>query len=560
MGATDIMGRLATSIFKCEAPAPAFCPCHDVSIAGVLLALPALLAVGLLTHTRRYFQLPHGFYRLDTIFMLLAFMALARLKTVESLRYCSPGEWGKLLGIDRIPEVKTLREKIGLLSAGGEPEAWSGELCRAWMEQEPDAAGIFYVDGHVRVYHGSQTELPRHYVSREKLCLRATVDYWVNAMDGQPFFVVNKAVDPGLLQVLEKEIVPRLEGEVPNQPGLLELASSTMPHRFTLVFDREGYSPAFMGRMRKKGIACLTYNKHPGADWPAAEFQRQSVKLADGNEVEIMLAERGVSLGGELWVREIRKLRESGRQTSILVTDYVTASGPVAAAMFARWSQENFFGYMREHYNLDRLIDYATEEVSETIRVINPQYRELDGEVRKIVNRLNRQRKEFGALMLNDEIEPGRVEKYQQAKAELHEEIIALEHEAAELKACRKATPKHVTMADLPAEDRFRQLATQGKHFIDTIKMIAYRAETAMATIVREKLRRHDDARSLLRAAYATEADLIPDENAGTLTVRLHHLANRMSSEVLRHLCEELNATMTQFPGTSMRLVYELVS
>jgi len=560
MGATDVLGRLATSIFKCEAPAPIFSPCHDVSSAGVLLALPALIAVGLLTHTQRYFHLPKGFYRLDTIFMFLAFMALARLKTVELLRYCSPGEWGKLLGIDRVPEVKTLREKIGILSSRGEPEAWAGELCRTWMESPPDAVGIFYVDGHVRVYHGSQTELPRHYVSREKLCLRATVDYWVNAMDGQPFFVVNKAVDPGLLTVLEAEIVPRLELDVPGQPGLLELASSTMPHRFTLVFDREGYSPAFMGRMREKRIACLTYNKHPGEDWPAEEFQRQSVKLADGNEVEMLLAERGVLLGEELWVREIRKQRKSGRQTSILATDYSTASGAVAAAMFARWSQENFFGYMREHYNLDRLIDYATEEVSETTRVINPQYRELDGEVRKMVNKLNRQRREFGALILNDGIEPGRVEKYQQTKAELHEEIGALEHEVVELKACRSATPKHVTMAELPAEDRFRQLATQGKHFIDTIKMIAYRAETAMATIVRERLSRHDDARSLLRAVYATEADLLPDEKAGTLTVRLHQLANRMSSEVLRHLCEELNATMTRFPGTSMRLVYELVS
>jgi len=108
--------------------------------------------------------------------------------------------------------------------------------------------------------------------------------------------------------------------------------------------------------------------------------------------MDFTVAERGVSLGGELWVQE------SGRQTPILATDYVTASGPIAATMSARWSQENFFGYMREHYNLDRLIDYATEEVSETIRVINPQYRELDGEMRKIVNRLNRQRKEFGAL------------------------------------------------------------------------------------------------------------------------------------------------------------------
>jgi hypothetical protein len=363
-----------------------------------------------------------------------------------------------------------------------------------------------------------------------------------------------------LLAVLEKEIIPRLEGELPSQPGLLELVASSLVHRFTLVFDREGYSPAFMGRMRAKKIACLTYNKHPGADWPEEEFRRQHVRLSDGNEVEMMLAERGVFLGGALWVREIRKLRKSGRQTSILATDYVNESGPVAAAMFARWSQENFFGYMREHYNLDRLIDYATVEVSETTRIVNPQYREIDGEVRKVVSQLNRKRKEFGALLLHDEIEPGRVEKYQQMKSELHEEILALEHETAEFKACRKATPKHVTMADLPEEDRFRQLATQGKHFIDTIKMIAYRAETAMATIVREKLRRRHDARSLLRAVYATEADLIPDENAGTLTVSLHQLANRMSSEVLRHLCEELNATMTRFPGTSMRLVYELVS
>jgi hypothetical protein len=66
------------------------------------------------------------------------------------------------------------------------------------MQDDPDSAGIFYVDGHVRVYHGAQTALPRHYVSRQRLCLRATTDYWVKALDGQPFFVVTKAVDPGL--------------------------------------------------------------------------------------------------------------------------------------------------------------------------------------------------------------------------------------------------------------------------------------------------------------------------------------------------------------------------
>ncbi len=560
MGATDVLGRIATSIFRYEAFDPVF-PCsHDVPNGGVLLALPALIAVGLLAHTERYFELPRGFYRLDTIFLLLAFMALARLKSVEDLRYCSPGEWGKLLGVDRIPEAKTLREKIGILSQGGEPQEWAGDLCREWMAVEHEAAGILYVDGHVRVYNGKQTELPRHYVSRQKLCLRATVDYWVNAMDGQPFFVVNKAVDPGLLQVLEAELVPRLELEVPRQPDLFKLAEDPFLHRFTLVFDREGYSPAFMERMRKKRIACMTYNKFPGVDWPEDEFSLQSVRLQAGNVIEMKLAERGVLLGEKLWVREIRKISGSGHQTSIISTDYQNNCGPLSAAMFARWSQENFFGYMRQHFNLDRLADYSTEEISATTRVVNPQYRELDGQVRKSLSQLNRKQKQFGAIMLHDTIESDHVEAYQQKKAELQEEIAIMEKAVENLKACRKATPKHVTMGDLPKEEQFRRLGTSGKHFIDTIKMIAYRAETAMVGIVREKMSRRDDARSLLRAIYATEADIMPDEAAGTLTVRLHNLANRSCSEILQYLCAELNATTTRFPGTNMRLVYELVS
>ena len=113
-----------------------------------------------------------------------------------------------------------MREKTGILAHNGDPQAWAGELCRDWMTMTaPDCAGFFYIDGHVRVYYGRQTELPRHYVSRQRLCLRAAADYWINAMDGQPFFVVNTAVDPGLLAVLENEIVPRLEQDVPNGQG-----------------------------------------------------------------------------------------------------------------------------------------------------------------------------------------------------------------------------------------------------------------------------------------------------------------------------------------------------
>jgi len=164
---------------------PAFQTALDIPRGGVLFALPALLASGLLKFSETYFSLPRGYYRLDSLLILMAFMALARIKTVEALRYESPGEWGNLLGLDRIPEAKTLRQKIALLSEQ-QPAKWMAALCRDGREGAPDVAGTLYIDGHVRVYHGHQTKLPKHHVARQRLCLRATTDYWVNAMEGQP--------------------------------------------------------------------------------------------------------------------------------------------------------------------------------------------------------------------------------------------------------------------------------------------------------------------------------------------------------------------------------------
>ena len=209
MGATHTLQRIAASLGQLNAVAPSFKASLDVPNGGVLFALPALLVSGLLSHTQQYFQLPRGYYPLESIFVLLAFMA--RIKTVEALRYCPPGEWGKLLGLDRIPEAKTLREKIGILSSNEQPSKWAAQLSKEWMQSDPDSAAVLYIDGHVRVYSGSQTKLPRHYVARQKLCLRATTDYWVNAIDGQPFFLLNKAVDPGLIKVMQEDIIPRLQ-------------------------------------------------------------------------------------------------------------------------------------------------------------------------------------------------------------------------------------------------------------------------------------------------------------------------------------------------------------
>ncbi len=99
------------------------------------------------------------------------------------------------------------------------------------------ARAVFLPD---RVYHGKKTDLPKKFVSRQRLCLRGTTDYWVNDALGQPYFVVERPVDQGLIEALRSDIVPRLLDDVPRQPTQQQLRDDPHRYRFVIIFDREG--------------------------------------------------------------------------------------------------------------------------------------------------------------------------------------------------------------------------------------------------------------------------------------------------------------------------------
>lgn len=564
MGCTRVTKRVLAALGKSSGGAPAqFVPVVDVTHGGVLWALPALLSNGLLRHTKDHFSLPNGFYSIVHILMLLAFMALSRIKSIEKLRYSSAGELGLPLGLDRIPEVRTLRQKIKHLAITGQVKEWGATLSKEWMEDDPEAAGTLYIDGHVRVYHG-KNKLPKRYVSRQKLCMRGMSDYWLNDQQGRPFFVVSTPFTDGLIDMLRSEIVPRLLQEVPNQPSQQKLQENPYLARFLLVFDREGYSPVFFKEMwENHRIACMTYNKYPKSDWPEHEFSEQTEVGPQGQEITMKLAERGTLIGTKgkgLWVREMRKLTESGHQSAIICTEYHAETHPLAIRMFSRWCQENFFRYMLQHFGLESIIGYETEPIDETKTVVNPEYRKIQASIKSKAGKLGRKHCEFGKKTLSPTPPPEEIQEYEAQQGREIEEIDLLKKDLEALKKKRKEIDKHIAVSKLPEADRFSVLAPRRKAFIDTIKMIVYRAETAMYIILREFMARPDDARSLLRDIYTQTADIIPDEEQKTLTVRLHHLTNRMSDDAARQLAQHLNDTETVYPGTDLLMRYELVS
>ena len=561
-GTTRWLDRVLASCGLLASADLRFVSAEDVPQGGVLCALPALLTEGLLRHTRRFYSLPPGYYPLESIFLYLALLALVRCPSLEQTRYEAPGEWGKLLGLDRLPEVRTLREKIGILCGQeGRATQWQSRLAQEWMEAvgagdpEKEGVGLFYVDGHVRVYHGSLGPLPRLYVARQKLLLRGTTDYWVNGLGGEPFFVVTQPIHAGLLAALREQVIPRLLAEAPATPDE-QLQADPQAMRFTVIFDREGFSPQFFAELSEQRIGVLTYHKYPGENWPVEEFSAQSVRLPSGEIVERHLAERGTRLSNGLWMREVRERGANGAQSSILSNHRQLDLRQIAVRMPARWSQENFLKYMREHFGLDRLIEHGSRPLPETTVVVNPAHRRLDQQIRRERSRLQRLEAQFGAHTLPAQTTPAQIQDFEREGGQLREKIQAQTALLETLKNQRKETPRKLPLTDLPEAERYRQLCPESKHVIDTIKIIAYRAESALAGEAREHLRREDDARALLRRVFVTPANLRPDYEQKTLLVELHRLGSPLQDAALAKLCEELTATETRFPTTDLKLVY----
>lgn len=537
----------------------------DVNCAGVLLSLPALLSNGLLRHSQE-FKPDDGYYSVESIFISLAFLSMLRAKTLSQSEGIPCGELGRAIGLDRIPEVKTLRKRIERFCTRANVKKWALTLSKEWMAEHPGLAGILYIDGHTNPYYGKKTKMPKRFASRLRLCMSGSTDYWINDSTGQPFFVVNEVIHGSMIEKIKKEIIPQLNRDVPNQPTQQMLEENLQLLRYMLVFDREGNSPEFFYDAWQQRIAVCTYCKNVKDFWPEEEFTPYEEALNDGETIKVELAERGVLLKSangkkQIWCREIRKLSKSGHQTSIITTNYILGIVMIGVYMFARWSQENFFKYMMKHFNIDGLVSYFKEQVDDTKILVNPAYRKLESELKKHNGKLTRKKVEFATLTLKEhDIEEKKMKKYLTKKSETLEEIDQLNNQVLSVKTKMKDTERKITFAQLPENEKFTNAINVRKNFMDTVKILAYRSETAMSNIIKKNMGHPDEARNLIRQICQTDADIKPDYENKTLTIYLHKLNHWKDDKVVEILCEELNETETKFPCTDLVIIYKMVS
>ena len=537
------LDRALARVGQLEQAAPAFAPAEAVPDAGVLLALPALLEQGLLeVGAEVYTALRNGFFGLRSVLLTFAFMALLRIKTPEQLTEHAPGEMGFLLGLDRAPEVKTLRRKLRELGERLLARTFAQRLTERWVKDEPRELGILYIDGHVRPYHGRTHVLPKHHVAQRGLPWPGTKDIHVNNRRSEPLLFVTAVANESLLAILDATLLPEIRRLVGPQ------------RRVTLVFDREGWSPIRFAQWKEESFDVITYRKGKRPEWHEKSFTEVTGTVA-GEKVAYRLAERALKLSNGLRVREIRRLTDSGHQTSVITTSAELPMLAVAHRMFSRWRQENFFRYMRHEFALDHLCTHEVEPADPKRLVTHPERKQLEARLR--LSRTARAK----LVVRRRDLRPGKTITVRKTRLDadaIDQLIQQREIEAARLAKGIAALPKLIPIGEVLESTAIVQLERERKILVDAIKLTAYRAESSLVRLVGPCFNRHEEeSRKLLRSIFQATADIIPDECARQLIVRFHGLANPRATRALSQLCELVNEQETNYPGTALRLRFE---
>ena len=546
--------RLLARLGRLEDAAPLFDDYASLPHAGVLLAMPLLVRHGLIDVFAKVYGscLAPAFYGLRTMAVVLFLTALLRIKRPEHLKECHPWDLGAILGLDRMPEVKTVRRKFTVMAAMERAKQLMDEMARQRIARDENRVAFLYVDGHVREYHGKSplfsTKKPQRQVATP-----AVTDTWIHDAEGEPLLVVTGEVNAHLTQILEVVLadVRRVIGD---------------HRRITLIFDRGGFSAKLFARLIAQGCDIITYRKGKTGKQPNRCFTteretidglEQEYELCDRPRVRVgMLPAEGKRKKGRkrraskryLWMREVRVLREDGRQTSILTNRQDLSAVMVVYRMFNRWRQENYFKYMGEEFALDALVEYETEELPETTDRPNPQWLRITRRLQEARTEVFRLHCELGKeAARNDEAARPTMRGFKIAHVELRKQIEKAETRVARLLEQRSKIPKRILATDRVA------LKSEKKLIADAIKMAAYQVETELLGLLQDHYARSgDEGRTLLHAAFQSSAQLEVAE--GELRVTIARQSSPHRTAALAALCKQLDALAVQFPGSNLRL------
>jgi hypothetical protein len=386
------------------------------------------------------------------------------------------------------------------------------------------------------------------------------MEFWVNASDGMPYFFVTSDINEKMGEMLLRDIVPTLLALHPvSQERRCQMEGNPDEPLFTLVFDREIWSPALFAQLWiDHRIAIITYRKNAKDKWDESLFTDYEVVTSMG-ETMMQLHEQ-TCCHEKCTMREVRKLCNEGHQTSIVTTNKMLTTAIIASLMFARWAQENFFRYMRQEYALDKIMQYSVDKLDIDIKVVNQEYTNFSYRIKKEREKLGqRKAKLYQHEQQDNNHAPYREQQgWMKKQLEMIEEIELVEQRLKGLLNKRKQIPYKISLGKMPESIRYNRLNGESKALQNIVKMICYRAETALAAQLRPYyMRANHEIRALIKSIIHTPINMEVDLKNDLLIITLHTLSNQRCNYAVNKICDKVNQTNTIYPSTNLRLFFK---
>ncbi|WP_431711543.1 putative transposase [Glutamicibacter uratoxydans] len=595
--------RMEASIGGLGEATPVFTPAARVPYAGLLLALPALEATGLRGCIHQvYGSLKPGFYGLDTMILETVLRTLAGEHRAEGAARLDPVGFGRILGMDRAPQVRTVRRKHQELASQGLAGALLEALGRHHLAglvntlntsqdtdtrqarqdsgTEPggstaptkDASGgsedlglVVYVDGHVRSYQGKK-KTGKQYSTRLKFPTPATMETWVADGNGAPIFMVMAEPNSSLVSELRR-LTPTLREMIGDQ------------RRVLIGFDREGWSPQLFEHLIEAGLDPLTWRKgeiEPVNQDLFAECEytdRWGVTTTYGQvaDTRVNLTYGSVKNPTLVPMRQISRIVAAGkhtqeatgddtRQIHLLTSNTQAPAAELLHVMSRRWRHENYFRFAREHFALDAHDTYqavaddarrsvpnpAKEQAKRKRDVLAAQLNGLVGVVQAQEVALSTPQPGETLLVTNKMLN------------DVNAPVIKLEKQLAKANAAYQKIPARLPLGEVSPGQVV--LDTELKQLLHAFRMAAYNISMILATEVRTQTgysAAQNETHNFIRQALSVTGDIDP-RREGFLEVVLDPMGTGRDTRALARLCERLTETGTVFPGTDRVLRYRV--
>jgi hypothetical protein len=528
--------------------APLFGDAEGIRDVGALLAIPVLTQQGVFYEALQVFDgIGPAFYGLRTTIMCLCLLMVLNLSRLQDIMQREPRSLGKLIGLDRSPEVKTLRRKLRDLAKQGKSLLWMDGLARRQLHEPTSDTIWLYLDGHVSVYSGKHS-LREHHVARLRAARPSVMDYWVNQPQGEPLLVISGTPEEGLVRQVPQTI-ERAKSLAPGQP-------------ITVVFDREGWSPRLFATIKRTdGVHFLTYRKAArGKRLPrlAEQLFTACTIEVSGRTVSYDLADTRVRIPysdgkrrKRVELRQITRRKADGKQTHVLTDDEQKPAAELAHRMFGRWSQENYFKYADEHRDLNALVTHEMEPADRNRRVPNPERAKPKARLAKLRAQLRAVHELHGRQSL------GSIPPRPSPDAAHAVQVERIETDIARVQAQYDSLPARVPWNITDKGRDAVQPKVEVRRLMHVFRMAAHRAETALLELLRPHFPdwRHE-GRALTRAILGSSGHL--RVTATHIHVTLHALASPYKTRALAALCEELTRFESTFPGTNLMMSFQV--